>query len=766
MTLKCPLRPRLSRQTVLPLALPGVVLPWALRALVGLTVFLPLVTPPPLEAQERQRLHQVDAVRVDAGPTVDGRLDDAVWREARVIDAFVQQEPEEGATATERTEVRILYDDKRIYFGIHAFDSQPDRLVATEMRRNADRVLQEDNFQIILDTFMDSRSAYMFVTTPLGAKLEQQVFEEGEGGRRGASSNINRDWDGIWEVVAQRTPDGWTAEVAIPFSTLRFPEAEVQSWGINFMRNIARKNEQAYWAPVPRGYGLTRVSLAGTMSGLEGLERGRDLRVKPFVVGGGTHALNGGIRSRSGDGDVGVDLRYGLTTSLNLDLTLNTDFAQAEVDDEQVNLTRFALFFPEKREFFLENAGQFNVGATSSVDRMADLFFSRRIGLSPTGEQIPILGGGRVTGRVGRNSLAFLSVQTDEAFGQNGENFTVARYSRDVLGRSRVGGILINKTEWGGDHYNRTAGADFTLAPHPSFTMNGFLAGTSTAGEGGDGMGGHFRAGWLDQRWNLSAEYTDLSDDFNAEVGFVPRVGIRTSKFHVERTPRPGRWGVRVLEPMYNITYTTDQGGRMLSRRLHHMVGSQWENGSTFIVWYNRYYERLDRPFALRPDVVVTPGEYRFGDWRFWYTSNRASRVYGSLSWSPQTFFDGRRTDTSASVGVRVTPQMATEASINRNEVDLPVGDFTATVGSFRLDYAISPDMGLRSVTQYNSLTEQWSSSARFRYTYRPGSDLFLVYDNLRRDGLREAHLDGHIAQFQEIRDHRIILKATYLMAW
>jgi hypothetical protein len=711
----------------------------------------------PAAAQNARALHQVQAVKVDVGPVLDGWMDDRVWEEAEVIDAFVQQEPMEGAPATERTEVRVLYDAERIYFGIRAFDSQPGGLVATEMRRNADRILQEDNIQIILDTFQDSRSAYMFVTTPLGARLEQQVFEEGEGGRRGVSSNINRDWDGIWEAVAQRTPDGWSAEIAIPFSTLRFPDAEVQSWGINFMRNIARKNEQAYWAPIPRGYGLTRVSLAGSVTGLESLERGRDLRIKPFVVGGGRHAVNGGVRDREAQGDMGVDLRYGITASLNLDVTLNTDFAQAEVDDEQVNLTRFALFFPEKREFFLENAGQFNVGTTTSNDRMADLFFSRRIGLSPTGEQIPILGGARLSGRVGRNSLAFLSVQTDEAFGRSGENFLVTRYSRDVLGRSRVGGILVNKTEWGGEHYNRTAAADFTRAPHPSLTVNGFLAGTSTAGKGGDGMGGHLRAGWLDQRWNVYAEYTDLQDDFNAEVGFVPRTGIRTSKFHLERTPRPGRFGIRVLEPMYNITYTTDQGGRLLSRRHHYMVGSRWDNGSTFIVWYNDYYERLDAPFALRPDVVVDPGEYRFGEWRFWYMSNRAARVYGSVSYSPQDFFDGRRTDTSANLGVRVTPQISTEAGISRNEVDLPAGDFTATVGSLRLDYAISPDMGLRSVTQYNSLTEQWSSSARFRYTYRPGSDLYVVYDNVRRDGA--LGLD-------DLRDHQLILKATYLMGW
>jgi len=697
---------------------------------------------------------EVPAVRVEVGPVIDGRLDDPVWQEAELIDEFIQQEPFEGAPASERTEVRVLYDAERIYFGVRAFDSEADRIVATEMRRNADRILQEDNIQIILDTYMDSRSGYMFVTTPLGARLEQQISDEGEGGRGGVSSNVNRDWDGVWEAATQRTDDGWTAEIAIPFATLRFPGTEVQSWGMNLMRNMARKNEQAYWSPVPRGYGLSRVSRAGMITGLHSIRGGRDLRIKPFAVGGGRWESNGGEWDRSTQSDVGLDLRYGVTASLNLDLTLNTDFAQAEVDDEQVNLTRFPLFLPERREFFLENAGQFNVGTLSSSDRMADLFFTRRIGLSEAGDPVPILGGARLTGRVGRNNLAFLSVQTDEAFGNRGENFTVARYSREIANRSRVGGIFINRSEWGGDHWNRTAAADLTLAPHPSFTMNGFLAGTATAGAGGNGTGGHLRAAWLDDRWNVYAEYTDLDDDFNPEVGFVPRTGIRTSKFHIERTPRPGRWGVRVLEPMYNVTYTTDQGGRLLSRRHHYMVGSRWDNGSTFIVWYNDYFERLDAPFAVRPEIVVAAGDYRFGEWRFWYMSNRAARVYGSLSYAPQTFFDGTRTDLNGSLGVRVTPQLATEAGLSRNEVELPAGSFNANVGSFRVDYALSPEMMLRSVTQYNSLTEQWSSSARFRYTYRPGSDLFLVYDNVRRDGL------------VEIRDHQFLVKATYLMGW
>jgi hypothetical protein len=707
------------------------------------------------DAQDGRQRQRMEATRVETGPVLDGILDDAVWERAVVIDDFVQQEPHEGAPASERTEIRILYDERNLYIGVRAYDSDPAAIVATEMRRDSERILQEDNIQIILDTFMDSRSAYMFATNPLGAMLEQQVFEEGEGGRRGTSSNINRDWDGVWKVAARQTADGWSAEIAIPFVTVRFPNGEAQEWGINFMRNIARKNEQAYWAPIPKGLGITRVSQAGTLTGLRALNRGRDLRIKPFAVGGGRSLLASGIQNDELQRDMGVDLKYGLGAGLNLDLTINTDFAQAEVDDERVNLTRFPLFFPEKRDFFLENAGQFNVGSTASQDRLADLFFSRRIGITETGAHVPILAGARLTGKVGRNNIAVLDVQTDEAFDRPGENTLVTRFSRDIFERSRVGGLFINKQATSGGHFNRTFAGDMTLAPHPSLTLNGFLARTSSPGVEDGQAGGYLRAGWLSRSWNIFGEHGSLQDNFNAEVGFVPRTGIRTSKFHFEHNPRPGRFGIRVMEPMVNLTYTTDQGGRLLTRRWHYMVATRFENGAYLNIWYNDFFERLERPFTLRPGIAVAPGGYRFGDWRFSFNSNSARRFYYGAVYSPQTFFDGTRTDMDLRLGFRVDSRLSTEAQISRNEVDLPAGDFHANIGSLRVDYALSPNTTLRTLTQYNSLTEQWSTSARLHFIYRPGSDIYVVYNDVRRD------LPGLL----EYQDRHLILKLTYLVS-
>ena len=711
-------------------------------------------------AQENGELYQIGAVRVERGPVIDGVLDEPVWQAAAVINQFVQQEPDEGAPATERTEVRVFYDGSNLFIGVHAFDSHPDGPIASEMRRDADRILDEDNFQVILDTFRDSRSAYMFVVSPLGAQLDQQVFDEGGRDRRASGSAINRDWDGVWSVAAGPTSDGWVAEIAIPMVTLRFPDSDPQTWGINFMRNIRRKNEQVFWAPIPQAFTLTRVSLAGSLTDLESLSQGRDLRIKPYATGGGRRQREGGITDNSTQGDIGLDVKYGVSASLNLDLTYNTDFAQAEVDNEQVNLTRFPLFFPEKREFFLENAGQFAVGTTNSTGRIADLFFTRQIGLSEARTAVPILGGARLTGKVGQNNIAIMDLQTEKVFDEPGQNFLVARYSRDIFQRSQIGGLFINKQDTRGGRFNRTYATDLRLSITPSLTVDGFLAGTSTRGVSDEQFGGHIRAGWLSRSWRIYSEYTDLEDNFNAEVGFVPRVGIRRSKLHLEGNPRPGKWGIRMMEPMWNVTVFTDQTGRLVSRQYHNMLGTIFDNGAVLNIVYNRRFERLDVPFQVASGVVIDPGKYDFWDLRLSYNSD-PSRVFTyGVRYGPQTFYDGDRTDISLEAGLRVTDQLATSAGFSRSDVDIPAGAFTADIGSFQVDYAFSPAVSLRTLTQYNSSTDQWSTSARFRYIYRPGSDIYIVYDEVRRD------TNIPVSPFlEEFRDRQLLIKVTYLFS-
>lgn len=695
----------------------------------------------------------VEAKWTDRAPVIDGALDEDVWKDATLIDVFTQQEPSEGEPASERTEVRLLYDAGHLFIGVRAFDSDARRIIATEMRRDSTRMLDEDNFQVILDTFRDSRSGYMFVTNPLGAKLEQQVFEEGQGNLRGAAANINRDWNGVWDSAGRQTSDGWTVEISIPMVTVRSPDVAEQSWGINFMRNIRRKNEQVYWAPIPKPYGLTRVSMAGTLTAMKDVTRGLDLRIKPFVVGGGRRDRTGQSVQSETMRDIGLDAKYGLGSSLALDVTVNTDFAQAEVDEQQVNLTRFPLFFPEKRDFFLENSGQFTVGVQGN-QRTADLFFSRRIGLSDSGQPIPILGGARLSGKINGHNLAVMDLQTGRAFGRPGDNFFVARYSKDIFARSRVGALIVNKDSADSNRFNRTVAVDVAIAPTKNFQLNAFLAKTSSPGVTSGQQAFHARGAFQDSKWNTYAEYTDLGDNFTPEVGFVPRAGIRTTTLHIERNPRPGGW-IRVMEPMLNIQYTTDQHNRLVTRRIHHMVGTRFQDGAYLNVILNRWLDVLDQPFAIRSDLRIPAGVYRFHEWILTYNSNPARRLYERFTYSPQTFYDGTRTDFDVAVGMRASSRASAELSLQRNDVDLPWGDFVVNLGILRVDYALSPNMTVRSLSQYNSSTRQLSTSIRYNFIYRPGSDLYVVYDGLQ----------GNLPGRPEVRNHQLVVKMTYLLS-
>ncbi|MGE0449631.1 MAG: DUF5916 domain-containing protein [Vicinamibacterales bacterium] len=715
---------------------------------------LPASDPEPgrVTFNQAREQYQIRAERAGVVPDIDGVLSDEAWRTAPVIDSFTQQEPVNGQPATERTEVRILYDSSHLYIGVHAFDSAPEHVIATEMRRDSDRLFDEDNFEVILDTYRDSRSGYMFVTNPLGGKLEQQVFEEGGGNARGSASNINRDWNGVWDAAARRTSDGWTAEIAIPMVTLRSPDVAVQTWGINFMRNIRHKNELVFWAPIPKPYGLTQVSLAGTLSGMTDLNRGLDLRLKPFIVAGGRRSRTGASITDAGLKDVGLDLKYGLGSGLALDVTLNTDFAQAEVDTQQVNLTRFAIAFPEKRDFFLENSGQFAV-STQGLERLIDLFFSRRIGLSDSGQPIGIRGGARLSGKVNGHNIGLMDLQTEHADGRPADNFLVARYSKDLARRSKIGGLVINKQTMDSTRFNRTVAVDGLFMPNRNFSVHSFIARTATPGVTTEQTAFHSRMLYLDTKWQTYAEYTDIGDNFNNEVGFTPRTGIRQTKLHLERNPRPGG-RIRVLEPMINVIYITDQHNRLLTRRIHHMLGTRFQNGSYLNFVWNRWFDQIDVPFQLQT-VTVRPGTYRFDEVQMVFNSNPARRFYERMTVSPQTFYGGTRLDVNAAAGLRAGSRTAVEYALTRSDVDLPVGAFVVNLHVLRFDYAISPAMTIRTISQYNSLTRQLSTSVRYNFIYRPGSDLFVAYDEL------QANAYG----LPQIRNRQLVVKTTFLVS-
>ncbi len=725
-------------------------------------VVLSFIWPAGAAAQSNLERPALHAVRVARGPRIDGVLDDQVWASAEATDQFTQQEPHEGEPASERTEVRVVYDGRQVYFAVHAYDSVPSAIVATEMRRDSDRLLDEDNFELILDTFNDQRNGYMFVTTPLGAKLEQQISDDGEGGGRGSNSAINRNWDGVWDAAAQITADGWTAEIAIPTSTLRFVPSEDQTWGVNFMRNIRRKNEQVFWSPIDKAYTLARVSAAGRLVGLRDLSQGLDLKFKPFIVSGVRDQQLAPAAGRTSVlHEIGGDLRYGVTPGLNLDVTYNTDFAQAEVDEQQVNLTRFSLLFPEKRDFFLENAGMFTMGtgtSFSSAPVETDLFFSRRIGLSDAGQPIPIIGGARLAGKSGAHNIALLDIQTDNAFSRPGDNFFVGRYSRDVLQRSRVGGIFINKEAADGSpEFNRTVGADANLALGANLQVSSFVAKTSTPGLEGQDMSWFGRIAYRDPSWNLWLNYLDVQDHFNDEVGFVQRRGVRATKAYFGPTPRPGAANIRMMEPMIVLTYITDQNNRLIGRTQHFMVGTRLEDDSYINVIYQRNLDVLDAPFHIQPTVTIPVGSYSYDEWDFSYSTNPAKKLYGSVRYSPMSFYDGDRVSTSTTVGLRASTQFSTELQYSRNDVTLPWGSFLTNLAILRVDYTFSPRATLQTLLQYNSSTHEINSSVRFNFIHRPGSDLYLVYTGLDESGLEPTAFAR--------ADHQLVVKFNYLLS-
>ena len=459
-----------------------------------------------------------------------------------------------------------------------------------------------------------------------------------------------------------------------------------------------------------------------------------------------------------------------MTAGVNLDVTLNTDFAQVEVDEQQVNLTRFGLFFPEKRDFFLENANSFAMGTGASFTStpvQTDLFFSRRIGLSENGQPVPILGGARLTGKMGRNNLAVMDVQTDQAFARPGDNFFVSRYSRDVFGRSRVGALFVNKEAADGSpHYNRTLGVDGNFNLGSSFQVNSFLAKTATnpempwtggrpIGEGRD-LAFYSRVAYRDPRLNLWLNYLDVQENFNAEAGFVQRTGIRTTKAYISPTPRPKRGNIKLMEPMYVLTYSTDQSNRLIGRMHHLMLGTTLRDDSFINVIYQKNLDVLDTPFFIRPDVRIPPGAYNMDEWMFTYNTSPGRRLYQRVTWQPTEFYGGTRRSLSYAGGARVTSRLASELQYSRNDVKMPWGNFLVNLTTLRVDFTFSPRMTIRSLTQYNTSTHEVSNNIRFNLIHRPGSDLYVVYNELRLTGLP--------ADVFASKNRQLVVKMNYLI--
>jgi hypothetical protein len=696
----------------------------------------------------------------EAAPVIDGRIAEEIWAKADVATGFTQQQPDEGQPSTERTEVRVLHDRKNVYIGIVCFDSEPDKIVVTQGRRDAE-LTETDSVQVILDTFNDHQNAFLFGTNPLGLEHDGQIAAEGQtggvlgpgqqtgfgasGAQRGQLLGYNKNWDGDWTVRSAITERGWETEMAIPLKTLRYDGGTDRHWGFNVMRNIRRKNEQAFLAPIPRAYNIYRVSLAGDLTGLS-LPPRRDLRATPFALTG--YSQDNTLPQDPNDtlGDIGLDVKWGITPKLTADFTVNTDFAQVEADEEQINFTRFDLFFPEKRPFFLENAATFQFGQPQQVD----LFFSRRIGLSRIGEPIDILGGARLSGKVGRFNIGVMDMQTEEAVSPRtglliapANNFAVARVQREFGRRSNFGAIFVNRQGTGdratSDDYNRAYGLDLNLAVSKNTRLFGFLARSDSPDPVGSDWTGRAFLDYRGNPWEARGGYTQVGERFNAEVGFVPRVGYRKPEIYVQWGPEPKakslQW-VRRFTPHINFTDHYGFEGELQTRFWHiHFFEVFQQNGGRFGVQTNVQADRPVTPFTVYVDrdgtrVTIPPGFYDWTEWAAHWASDPSGRVFlsGQVNWGG--FYDGDRTQVNVELGAQTSGRFQSSLGYIRNDVKLPYGDFTTDLVRFRATYSFTPRVLLQALVQYNGQLQQLTSNIRFAWLSRGGTGFFIVFND------------------------------------
>ena len=696
----------------------------------------------PLDNQQTIQTKVATATRVEKAPTIDGAIEDDVWKNAEVITGFIQAEPYEGQNATEKTEVWLLYDAKNIYIGVICHDSDPKSIISTDARR--DSSLEEtDSFRIIFDTYYDRQNGFVFGTNPTGIEHDGQVTNEGGGGgggggggrrrrqQSGSGAGYNLNWDTSFRVATKIGDYGWSAEFAIPLRTLRYSSEKPQTWGLNFQRNIRRKREETFWSPVGRIFNLYRLSQAGDLINLE-LDTPRNFKVTPYVLGASNRDFNTQDTANS-TGDIGIDAKFGVTPSLNLDLTYNTDFAQVEVDTQQVNLTRFSLFFPEKRPFFLENSGYFQMGAAQSTE----LFFSRRIGIGPSGQVVPIIGGSRLSGKSGNYNLGFLNMQTDEITGiAHANNYTVASVSREVGTRSSLGALFVNRIgtgEMAGENnWNRTFGVDGKLGLGQAFTVNAFAARTQTPGLAGGEHAYRARAEYQKQKGRVWLGFSEVGENFNPEVGFLRRSAYRNLDTGVFAHIRPNVSWLRELRPHLTYRGYWDLNGFKETEDIHVDSHIDFENGSYISPAFNHTVEGLQQPFEISPGVIVQPGTYSHWEMAWRWNTNSAAPLSYSGAFDNGGFLSGVKKTLDTTINYRVQSKIITSATWSYNDVDLVEGSFITNLGQFRISYNFTPLMYLQAFFQYNDSIDAWSSNVRFSWLNTAGTGFFAVFNNTR----------------------------------
>ncbi len=689
------------------------------------------VAPATIVRDDRGRA-TVRAVRLAEPLHVDGRLDENVYKAVPPIDGFIQQDPVEGVPATQPTNVWILFTKDTLYITCRCLSSTPDRLVANEMRRDSRNIIQNDNFAVVLDTFLDGRSGFLFHTNPVAAMYDALISDEG---------TFNPDWSTVWHVRSGRFEQGWIVEMAVPFRSLRYRSPGPQVWGINFRRIARAQNEASFLTRVARPWGfagIAKLSLAATVVGIEIEQGSRPLEIKPYAIGGViTDQTVTPSRIGAWTADGGGDLKYGLTQGLTLDVTVNTDFAQVEADEAQVNLTRFSLFFPEKREFFLEGQGIFNFGGIdpSAVDAPV-VFFSRRIGLEKD-QTVPIVAGGRVTGRAGRYSIGGLTLRQGE--GEDGSTeattFTVARVKRDVGRRHMVGALLTHRSvSASGRGDNLVVGGDASLWFSSNATLFGYYVRSNNAD---DSSGASYRTKFNlnGDLYGISADYLAVDPDFDPDVGYVQRADVKRLMGRLRWSPRPASIAaIRKFDVTSELTYTADVDWRLQNRLANVFLGATFNSGDVITLRLGHEFERLDEVFDLADTATIPPGEYTADEINLIYTVGARRRINGTFGAQHGTFYGGNRSEVDVAARAEITPQLSVEPRVNINwiDVDFDPKRFRTTLAGARVTFTMTPRMFVSALLQYISTQTNFGSNIRFRWEFQPGSDLFVVYGDSR----------------------------------
>ena len=705
---------------------------------------------PEVMARDDQGHATMRAVRLTRPLKVDGRLDEEVYATVRGATDFTQLEPVPWTRAIEQTVVWLFYDDEAIYFSARCIDSQPGRSLATDMRRDSSGVVGGDYVGFILDTLHDHRSGVLINVSPIGGRRDGLVTEE---------KNFNVDWNGVFQSATGQFAEGWAAEIRIPFRTLRYRQGENQVWGFNVHRVVRWKNEKSFLMPMTgltAGGALMRVSMAADVVGIEVPPPGKNVEIKPYAVSTLTDVARPSASTR-GDGDVGVDAKVGVAEGLTADLTYNTDFAQVEADEQQINLTRFSLFFPEKREFFIENAGLFAfANATGSGSLTPLLFYSRRIGLDGN-RIVPLQVGGRLSGRTGGFTLGGLGIRTEAANGAPATTFSVLRMQRDVLKRSSLGAIVTHRSHaQAGPGSNQAYGADAALAFFTNLTASAYWAQTRTDGETSGSTSYRAQMLYDSDRYGLQAEHLFIGERFNPQVGFVSRPNMQRNFLDARFSPRP-KSDRLVRKYWWTASYDriASAAGRLESRTIHADFETEYHSGDRLGISYDRRYEFLPAPFRIAPGVTVPVGGYPFDNIRASYGFGQQRVVAGTVFVERGSFYSGEKTTFGVSGGrVALSSLLSVSPSCSINQVTLPEGAFTNRLVAARVVFTATPLMFTSALIQYNSAANSLSANVRFRWEYQPGSEMFIVYNEER---------DPRLGGFPALLNRGLIVKINRL---